>query len=279
MANETRPAVGGPGAGGPGRVAGTMGDVRRRPMRRGLSFAGITAVAFAGLTAVSWITHSQDSVTVAERVDRVEIDVSSGRVEIVGSPSGETRLDFSVKSGWSRDGGIDHSVSGGVLRVTGGCDSGVFPGIWCESDVTITVPASASVSADASAGTLVVSGLSGETSLDSDAGSIEVSGQRGPLTVHSAAGSVRVTGLDADVVKATSSAGDVEIEAVSPPRSLDAESSAGSVRVSLPDDASYDVETDSAVGRELVTVESVPGARHEVRAFSSAGSVEVTGRP
>ncbi len=266
MANETKPAVAGPGA-----------ELHRRPVRRGLSFAAIAAAAFAGLTAVSWITHSQDSVTVSERVDRVEIDVSSGRVEIVGSPSGETRLDFSVKSGWSRDGGIEHSVAGGVLRVTGGCDSGVFPGIWCESDVTITVPSSAVVSADASAGALVVSGLSGETSLDSDAGSIEVSDQTGPLTAHSDAGSVRVTGLDADVAKVTSSAGDVEIEAVSPPRSLDAESSAGSVRVSLPDDVSYDVETDSAVGRERVTVHSRPGARHEVRAFSSAGSVEVVG--
>ncbi|WP_116952407.1 DUF4097 family beta strand repeat-containing protein [Jiangella endophytica] len=274
MANETTPAVSGPVMSGPGVEAPEGPGVRRRPVRRGLSFAGIAAAAFAGLTAVSWITHSQDSVTVAERVDRVEIDVSSGRVEIVGSPSGETRLDFSVKSGWSRDGGIEHSVAGGVLRVTGGCDSGLF-GVWCESDVTITVPSSASVSAEASAGTLVVSGLSGATWLDSDAGSIEVSDHRGPLTAHSDAGSVRVSGLDADVVKVTSSAGEVEIEAVSPPRSLDAESSAGSVRVSLPGDATYDVETDSAVGSELVTVDSVPGARHEIRAFSSAGSVEV----
>lgn len=273
MADETGPAVREPVVDGSG-VGDAGAGVRRLPVRRGLSFAGIAAVTFAGLTAVSWITHSQDTVTVPERVDRVEIDVSSGRVEIVGSPSGETRLDFSVQSGWSRDGGIDHSVAGGVLRVTGGCDSGPF-GVWCESDVTITVPSSASVSADASAGTLVVSGLSGETSLNSAGGSIEVSDQRGPLTAHSDAGSVRVSGLDADLVKATSSAGEVEIEAVSPPWSLDAESSAGSVRVTLPGDVPYDVETDAAVGRELVTVDSAPGARHEIRAFSSAGSVEV----
>ncbi|WP_111258828.1 DUF4097 family beta strand repeat-containing protein [Jiangella anatolica] len=278
MVNETEPAGGSltshPSPSTPGASAPAG---RRRPVRRSLSFAGISAAAFAGLTAVFWITHSTDTVAIEERVDRVEIDISSGRVEIVGSASGETRLDFSVRSGWSRDGGIDHAVSGGVLRVTGGCDSGVF-GVWCESDVTITIPSTAVVTADASAGTLVVSGLSGETSLQSDAGSIEVSDQSGPLTVHSDAGAVRVSGLSADVAKVTSSAGSVEVEAVVPPRSLDAESSAGSVRVALPADATYDVETDSAVGREFVSVDTMPGARHEIRAFSSAGSVEVTTR-
>jgi hypothetical protein len=265
MSNETRPVA--------GSAAGSAAV--RSPVRRGLSFAAVGAMAFAGLTALSWITNSHDSVTIEDTIDRVEIDVSSGRVEIVGSPSGETRLDFSVKSGWSRDGGIDHAVVGRTLQVTGGCDSGIFLGIWCESDVTITVPSSAVVTADASAGTLVVSGLSGETSLSSDAGSIEVSDQRGPLTAHSDAGAVVVSGLDTDVAKVTSSAGSVSVAAVSPPRSLDAESSAGSVRVSVPGDVAYDVETDSAVGREVVSVETVAGSRYEIRAFSSAGGVEV----
>lgn len=263
MSNETRSVP-------PAAPAG-----RRLPVRRGLSFAALGATAFAGLTALSWITNSHDTVRIEERIDRVEIDVSSGRVEIVGSSSGETRLDFSVKSGWSRDGGIDHAVVGRTLQVTGGCDSGMILGIWCESDVTITVPSSAVVTADVSAGTLVVSGLSGDTALESDAGSITVTDQRGALTAHSDAGSVTVSGLDAEVAKVTSSAGSVSVSSVSAPRSLDAESSAGSVRVSVPDGVAYDVETDSAVGREVVSVETRSGAGHEIRAFSSAGDVSV----
>lgn len=263
MSNETRPVV--------------QSVARRLPVRRGLSVAAVGAMAFAGLTALSWITNSHETVRIEDRIDRVEIDVSSGHVEIVGSPSGETRLDFSVKSGWSRDGGIDHAVVGQTLRVTGGCDTGIFLGIWCESDVTITVPSSAVVSADAAAGTLVVRGLAGETVLESSAGSISVTDQRGSLTAHSDAGSVEVSGLDAETAKVTSSAGSVSVSAVSPPLSLDAESSAGSVRVSVPDDVAYDVETDSAVGREVVSVSSVAGSRYEIRAFSSAGSVEVVG--
>lgn len=141
--------------------------------------------------------------------------------------------------------------------------------------MTITVPSSAVVVADASAGTLVVTGLDSETALESDAGSITVTDQRGPLTAHSDASSVEVTGLDAEVAKVTSSAGSVSVSAVSPPRSLDAESSAGSVLVSVPGDAVYDVETDSAVEREAVSVTSVPGSRYAIRAFSSAGDASV----
>lgn len=249
-----------------------------RPVRRGLSVAAVAAVGFAGLTALSWITHSTDTVAIEDRVTRVEIDVSSGQVDIVGSESGETALDFEVKSGWIRDGGIDHEVDGDTLRVTGGCDSRIFLGLWCKSDVTITVPANAEVVAHAAAGSITATGLSGATALESSAGDVVVSDHGGTLTAHSAAGSVRVDGLDAATAKVTSSAGDVEVRAVSPPRSLDAESSAGDVTVVLPDDVGYDVETDSSVGDATVDVPTMSGAPNEVRAFSSAGSVSVTSR-
>ncbi|TDE02203.1 DUF4097 family beta strand repeat-containing protein [Jiangella asiatica] len=253
------------------------GRTVRRPVRRGLSVAAVIAVGFAGVTALYWITHSSETVTVPETILRVEIEVASGRVDVVGSPDGETTLDFSARSGWLRDGGIDHEVDGTTLRVTGGCDSGVFLGLWCQSDVTITVPADAVVVAQVSAGTLSVSGLSAEAILESSAGDVLVSDHRGPVTAHSAAGSVELENVDASVVKATSSAGSVYVSAVTPPTSLDAESSAGDVTVEVPDDVTYDVETDSSIGDARVEVPTMSGARHEIRAFSSAGSVLVTG--
>lgn len=248
----------------------------QRQVRRGLSVAAVAAVGFAGLVGLSWIIHSSETVAIAERVTRVEIDVSSGQVEIVASPSGEAALDFEVKSGWIRDGGVSYEVDGTTLRVSGGCDSGVFLGLWCQSDVTVTVPADADVVAHAAAGSITASGLSGETTLESSAGDVVVADQNGPLTAHSAAGSVRVDGLDADTAKVTSSAGPVSLQAERAPRSLDAESSAGDVTVVLPDDVSYDVETDSSVGAATVDVPTLPGSVFEVRAFSSAGRVSVT---
>ena len=248
---------------------------RKRPVRRGLSLAAIAAVAFAGLTAVSWVMHSSETVTIAHAITRVEVDVSSGHVQIVGSPDGTTELEFEAKSGWSRDGRVEHEVDGSTLRVHGGCDSSVFLGLWCKSDVTLTVPADATVVADATHGTMTVSGLSAGAELGAHAGDLRVDNHTGELTAHSAAGSVTVTGLDADVAKVTSSAGDVSVDAARPPRSLDAESSAGDVRVTLPGRAYYDVETDSSIDDVTVDVPVREGSVHEVRAFSSAGSVTV----
>lgn len=250
----------------------------RRPVRRGLSFAGIFAVGFAGLTALSWITHSSDTVAIDEPIERVEIDVSSGQVEIVGSLSGEAALEFEVQSGWSRDGRVEHEVDGTTLTVHGGCDSGIFLGLWCESNVTIIVPADAEVVAEASAGSITTTGLSGETDLEAHAGELRVEDHSGPLTAHSSAGDVSVDGLDTDVAKVTSSAGSVDVDAVRAPNSLDAESSAGDVTVSLPGTASYDVETDSSIGDVTVDVPTARGSAYEVRAFSSAGSVTVEAR-
>ncbi|PSL06066.1 putative adhesin [Haloactinopolyspora alba] len=249
-----------------------------RPIRRSLSVAGVVAIGFAGITALSWITHSSDRVDIDERIDRVEIDVATGHVEIVGSPAGETALEFEVESGWSRDGRVEHDVDDGTLRVHGGCDSGVFLGLWCESDVTVTVPTDAVVTAEASAGSISATGLSGTTELEASAGEIRIEDQTGPLTAHSAGGRVTVDGLATDVAKVTSSAGPVTVHAVRAPDSLDAESSADDVTVTLPDDVSYDVESDSSTGDATVGVPTAAGSVYKVRAFSSAGAVDVRTR-
>lgn len=253
-------------------------DRRAKPVRRGLSLAGLAAVAFASLTALSWFIHSSDTVTIDQTITRVEVDVSSGHVEIVGSAAGETSLEFEAKSGWSRDGRVEHEVDGSTLRVYGGCDSGVFLGLWCKSDVKLTVPADATVIADATHGAMTVTGLSADADLGAHGGDLRVENHSGELTAHSAGGSVTVAGLEAEVAKVTSSGGDVSVDAARPPRSLDAESSAGDVSVTLPGQMSYDVETDSSIGDVTVDVPERDGSMYEVRAFSSAGRVAVTAR-
>lgn len=267
-----RPGAGRPSAGraGAGRTARRVGRVWQ-----GLSIAGIVAVALAGLTAISWLTHSSGQVAVDKVITKVEIDVSSGLVEIIGSDADRAALEFEATSGWNRDGGITHEVTGDTLVVDGGCDTGPFLGLWCRSDLKVIVPAGVEVAAT-SAGSITATGLSGPTELNAHSGDVSVNDQTGRLTAHSAGGSVVVDGLDTDTAKVTSSAGPVTVHAVRPPRSLDAESSAGDVTVRVPGGVSYDLETDSSIGDETVNVQTLPGAGHQIRAFSSAGSVEVS---
>ncbi|HEY9410834.1 MAG TPA: DUF4097 family beta strand repeat-containing protein [Jiangellaceae bacterium] len=251
----------------------TSGSVARQV----LILVGIVIAVVVGVSAASWATRSTDRATetIDESFSKVELDVSAGRVEIIGSDTDETTLESRTQSGWFQDAKVTHEVDGDTLRITGDCSSR-FWFSFCATDVTLTVPSDVEVVADSSAGSVTARGLEGTTNLESSAGSVRVEDQSGRLTAHSSAGQVIVDGLRSDTAKITSSAGAVEVNAAVAPRSLDAESSAGRVTVTLPSDATYDVDADTSAGDTTVDVTTDPSSEHKVRAFSSAGAVTVT---
>lgn len=241
-----------------------------------LGIAAIVLVAGAALAAVSWLTRSTDTSTegISDDFSRVEIDVSAGTVEIVGSTSGESTIEATTESGWFADAEVTHEVDGDTLRVDGDCGADWFM-IQCRTDVVVTVPDDVEVVAHSSAGRLEARGLAGPTDLDSSAGGLVIEDQSGDLTAHTSAGGIRVDGLSADKAKVTSSAGAVTITATEPPESLDAESSAGRVDVVLPSGEEYDVDAESSAGSTDVEVDTSPDSPFKIRAFSSAGGVTV----
>ncbi len=253
-----------------GRRGGVLGRI--------LGLAAIVLVAAIAVAAVSWLTRSTHTSTegISDGFSRVEIDVDAGTVEIVGSASGEATIEVTTESGWFADAEVTHEIEDGdTLRVEGACGGSLIL-IQCRTDVVLTVPDDVEVVAHSSAGRLLARGLAGPTDLDSSAGSVTVEDQSGDLTAHSSAGGVHVDGLSADEAKVTSSAGAVTIAATEPPRSLDAESSAGRVHVVLPAGEEYDVDAESSAGSTDVEVDTSQDSRYKIRAFSSAGAVTVT---
>ncbi|HEU0042580.1 MAG TPA: DUF4097 family beta strand repeat-containing protein [Jiangellaceae bacterium] len=250
----------------------------RRPVRRVLAVIGVVVLVLAALSGIAWATRSTDQATVSidESFSRVEIDVSAGTVELVGTSDDGATLESRTEHSWFSDASVKHEIDGDTLHITGDCSGTLVLSAWCVTNVTLSLPADVEVVAKSSAGTVTARGLEGETRLESSAGVVRVEDQSGDLTAHSSAGRVVVDGLSADTANVTSSAGTVEIHAVQPPRSLDAESSAGTVRVSLPDGVSYDIDADTSAGSTTVDAPSDPSSQYKVRAFSSAGSVTVT---
>ena len=94
------------------------------------------------------------------------------------------------------------------------------------------------------------------------------------LRLRSSAGPVSAERARAARVTAHASAGPVDLELLSPPLSVDADSTAGGVTVRVPD-VGYDVEARTSAGEERVEVRQNPGARRKVRVDSSAGDVNV----
>ncbi|NED97340.1 DUF4097 domain-containing protein [Phytoactinopolyspora alkaliphila] len=247
---------------------------------RGARMIGVVVVAIAAVSVFWWISRSSHTseITVDTDVSRVEVDVFAGNVEIIGGTSGRVHVAAAIDDGWVRSARVTHSVDGDTLRIDGDCRGhDLIPAFGCRTDVTLTVPAGVDVVAMSAGGTVEARGLHGAAQLTSDAGDVVVAGHTGRLQAHSDAGDVLVTGLRAEDARITSSAGAVRVETLTPPRSLDAESSAGSVSVDLPAGTAYDVEAKSRTQAPDVSARTSHASPHKVRAFSSAGPVDVTG--
>lgn len=261
----------------PGDATGNRGGNTGRAARRTLTVIGVVILAVGGLAAVSWSTRTTEhaSTTIDDDFSRVEIDVSAGQVDIVGGSDGSSELETSMTHTWLGAAEVTHEIDGDTLRIEGTCGRRLMMTGWCETDLTLSVPAGVDVVAESSAGTVTARGLEGSANLESSAGTVRVEDHDGDLVAHSSAGGVVVDGLRADTAKITSSAGSVEVHAATAPTSLDAESSAGRVVVTLPDDETYDVEADTSAGSTNVGVATDPSSQYKIRAFSSAGAVTV----
>ncbi|MHA6794198.1 DUF4097 family beta strand repeat-containing protein [Pseudonocardia bannensis] len=189
-------------------------------------------------------------------VTRLEIDSDSGRVTVRPGPDGAAAVGHtSTWSGTRPE--LTQAVEGDTLRITARCPDR-SAGERCEVDLTVTVPAATTVRTKLGAGGIEVSDLAGDQDLSTSAGKI------------------RATGLRAATVTARGSAGSIELEFATPPRSVDARSSAGSVSVYVPRSGPvYRVEASTSAGDVDVQVPDDPGADPRIAARSSAGDVTV----
>jgi hypothetical protein len=250
-----------------------------RPLLRILGIIVVVVLALAALNAAAWALRSteRDTIPIDDTFDRVEVDVSAGRITVEASADGSASLTAETEAALFASADVSHEVVDGRLVVSGDCDRGIWlvGGFNCSTDVTLQVPADVDVVATSSAGAVTARGLTGGADVRSSAGRVRVEDHSGALRAHSSAGGVTVTGLSSDDAEITSSAGGVEVTAVTPPAALLASSSAGGVTVTLPGDVAYNLEADTSAGSTTVDVATDPSSPYRVEARSSAGSVTV----
>ncbi|WP_162451830.1 DUF4097 family beta strand repeat-containing protein [Phytoactinopolyspora mesophila] len=260
--------------GGGDRHQAGVGGTRRRWRMVALFVVVVTAVG-----VFSWFTRSADTtaVTVEDAVTVVEVNVAAGDVEIIRGDDSHVWFESRTEDGWIRAARIEHAVSGETLRIEGDCRGNSFvPAFGCRTNMTVRVPDGVAVRVQSDAGSIDAANLTGDTNLEVNAGEIDVIDQIGPLRAHTTAGNIRVTRLGAHDARVSSKAGAVDVHAITAPRSLDAESSAAQVTVTLPADQRYDVEASSRTGEVSVNADVSHTSIHKVRAFSNSGDVTVT---
>jgi hypothetical protein len=181
----------------------------------------------------------------------VDLDVGVESVEVVAEAGASTTLERSVS--WSLgEASISQRLVGERLVIRSSCPLSIGRG--CGGHVRVVVPPSTEVHAESSAASVRAVGLTGTVDLSSSAGSVEGTALKSPdVTASSSAGSTRLSFAVAPTrVQVSSSAGSVEVLVPRGPEAylVDAGSSAGSSDVAVRADpaASRSIDASSSAG-------------------------------
>jgi DUF4097 and DUF4098 domain-containing protein YvlB len=124
-------------------------------------------------------------------------------------------------------------------------------------------------------GDVTASRLTGPLTVDRLNGDITAIDLTGPLDLRSSDGEITGDTLRTDVLRAASDTGDVRLELVTPPRSVDIATAAGEVDLAVPVDTAYRVDADTDSGEESVLVPVDPASDRVLRVDGDTGDVTV----
>lgn len=206
------------------------------------------------------LTHERTTTaTVARHIDRVVVSADTGHVNLSGSEGSRVMVREKLRWLWRKP-SVSTRVEGSTLTVSAQCP-GSSTLNRCRADLDLAIPFDADV---------VVRGDSGDISAERLAGHLE-------LTTDS--GDVAGRDLNPTTVKATTNAGNVDLEFATQPVSVHANSDSGDVDVTVPAGGEYRVDAATTAGD--VKVQGILRNDHAGRtitATADAGDVTVRGR-
>lgn len=148
-------------------------------------------------------------------------------------------------------------VTGTSAVLTSRCPPGIHFGDSCRVDYTVTVPARVAVD------------------IEGAAGNIMLTGPIGNATVNTAAARITGRGLGAGTFQVTTDAGAVELAFAAAPTSVQVNSTAGAVTLTVPGGVKYNVTIDTTIGAQDVTVDKDPSSSHRINVETTVGAVTV----
>lgn len=214
-------------------------------------------------------------VTYHRSLTSLQVDDPGGSITVSPSQSGQVRLAASVRWLGSRP-VLSRRWQGSTLSVSAACPP-PDPFGDCQTNLEISVPAGTQVVANAGAGGITVTGLTGPVDTRVTAGSIVLADLSGPVRVSAGAGSVTGTGLSSGQVSATVGSGWLSLGFTTAPHLLALTVGAGSVQVTVPPGTGYRVIQRLGAGSvELAPGLRQPGSPRRLTVHAGVGSVTVT---
>jgi hypothetical protein len=197
--------------------------------------------------------------TVARHIDRVVINAGTGNVHLVGTSAPRVTVRERLQWLWRKP-RVHVRVTGSTLVVSGSCPS-TGPVNRCKSDLDLAIPFDAAVVVTGDTGDVVAEQLAGRLELKTDTGDVD------GRDLHPAS------------VRATTDAGDVNLDFSVAPVKVSASSAAGDITVTVPNGGEYKVDAGTSAGD--VDVQGIyrnDRALRSISASTDAGDVTVLGR-
>ncbi|MEV7772032.1 DUF4097 family beta strand repeat-containing protein [Kitasatospora sp. NPDC086791] len=223
-------------------------------MKRVLGAMAITAGVLVGMSGCLPIGEDQEHRTVgygvAEPVRELVVEGENGGVVVTG---GGDAVHVVENQNYRGDAPRStHEVKDGVLRLTYDCDH-------CGIGYTVQVPAGTKVRVKEANGGVRLTGLAAEVEAEVGNGGVEASGLTSPQA------------------KLTAVNGGVRADFAAAPSTVEATTSNGGVRVTVPTGEAYAVDARASVGGVEVGIPSRPGAARSITARAETGGVTVSG--
>ncbi|ONH31891.1 DUF4097 family beta strand repeat-containing protein [Pseudofrankia asymbiotica] len=281
-AHTTAAATTPPGGGGAGdRSLDGQPPVGGRRGARGVLLAiGVLLAAAlalgAGTQAIKLTTGEErrdERITLPASVDRLEVRASSGTLTLTGTPDDAAVVDAKL-TGTVHPPTLKVDIDGHTARVHTDCSWQML--LSCDATLRLAVPAGVTVVARSSSGDIRAAGLAGPIDLHTSSGDVSADGCSGTARLSTSSGDVRATHLGAATVYAHSSSGDVKVDLTVAPTDVEATTSSGNVRVTVPAGSeTYDATANTSSGDDSVRVATDPRSARRIEARSSSGDVSI----
>jgi putative adhesin len=226
-----------------------------------LLLTGVLLVVCGAAVGASEVLTNERSTdrAIASHIERVVVRADTGHVNLSGAEGSRVVVSERLRWIWRKP-RISMRVDGSTLIVSAECP-GSSTLNRCKADLDLAIPFDADV---------VVRGDSGDISAERLAGHLD-------LTTDS--GDVAGRDLNPTVVKATTDAGNVDLDFATQPVSVSANSDSGDVDVTVPAGGEYRVDATTDAGDvEVDGILRNDHAGRSITATADAGDVTVRGR-
>ncbi len=235
--------------------------------------------ALSLLPLVACVGHQTvDEHTFTGAVDTLLVDAGSSDVDVVAVEGLDGARIVERATFQDERPRLDLELVGGQLTIVGGCETVFTIGVGCDLDLTVEVPATASMIGTFGSGDVSVTGLERAVDLALGSGDVTLDGLTGDVVVTGGSGDLFGRRLEGAELRVKLGSGDVDLEQDATPEVVRLETGSGDVRLVVPA-GSYDLSTDTNSGDVAVSgLDDVGGAQATITVTTGSGDVELFGR-